>query len=210
MTKQEQQKQKIAEFALTHYRQYGFSKIPMDDIASGLRISKKTIYKYYDSKEQLVEAAFRTFMVSASGYVSEVSMSPNPSVVKLVLILRHMLKESSTISNQFLVDLQNDMPALWKEFDTFRGGMMRKVVPKIFKQGVEEGYVRDAPVPLVVTIFISGIRSVLKKEFLDETGFTMNQALGHFYKFLLGTILTEKGKEEFSNMLYGVFQNEKY
>jgi hypothetical protein len=38
----------------------------------------------------------------------------------------------------------------------------------------------------------------------------MNQALGHFYKFLLGTILTEKGKEEFSNMLYGVFQNEKY
>jgi AcrR family transcriptional regulator len=48
MTKQEQQKQKIAEFALSHYRQHGFSKIPMDDIASGLSISKKTIYKYYE------------------------------------------------------------------------------------------------------------------------------------------------------------------
>jgi AcrR family transcriptional regulator len=68
MTKQEKQKQKIAEFALSHYRQHGFSKVPMDDIASGLRISKKTIYKYYSSKEELVEAAFRTFMVSASGY----------------------------------------------------------------------------------------------------------------------------------------------
>lgn len=209
MTKQEQQKQNIAEFAFNHYRQHGFSKVPMDDIASGLRISKKTIYKYYGSKEELVEAAFRTFMTSASGFVTGVTLSENPSVVKLVLILRHMLKESSSIETRLLTDLQSDMPALWKEFDEFRSGLMRKVVPQIFRQGVEEGYVRDAPVALVVSVFISGIRSILKKEFLDENGFTMNQALGHYYKFLLGTILTEKGKEEFSNMLYGVFQNEK-
>jgi AcrR family transcriptional regulator len=210
MTKQEQQRQKIADYALSHYRQTGFSKIPMDDIARGMKISKKTIYKYYDSKDELVEVAFRSFMLKASGFVSEVVISDSPSVVKLALILRHILKESATISNKFLSDLQNDLPMLWKEFDDFRSGMMRRTIPKIFDQGIKEGFVREAPVAIVVTVFIAGVREILKNEFLEETGFTMNQAMGHFYKFILGTILTEKGKEEFSNMLYGVFQNEKY
>jgi hypothetical protein len=68
-------------------------------------------------------------------------------VVKLVLISKaHVEGIVDHLKSLPRIDLQNDLPALWKEFDTFRGGMMRKVVPKIFKQGVEEGYVRDAPV----------------------------------------------------------------
>ena len=39
--------------------QYGLRSVSMDDIATSLGISKKTIYQYYADKDELVEAVVR-------------------------------------------------------------------------------------------------------------------------------------------------------
>jgi AcrR family transcriptional regulator len=203
-------KQKIATYAFTQYRANGFSKISMDDIAKGMKISKKTIYKHFTSKEELVEVAFTLFMKSRSEFVIETVQKDLSSVVKLVLILQQMLTHTAMISTAFFRDIQNDLPELWKKFDEFRSNMLSKTIEKIYAQGIEEGYVKEFPVLFIVTILVASIREILKKEFLEQSGLTVSQALSTFYKFLLSTILTDKGKEEFSNLIYGVFQNEKF
>jgi len=201
-------KQQIALYAFSLYREKGFMTIPMDEIAKGMKISKKTIYKYYNSKEDLVEAAFRSFILKASTVVGDIMQKDVPSVVKLVFILKHMLTETAMISTMLFKELQTEMPLLWKDFDDFRSEMMRKTISKIYAQGREEGYIKEYPVIFIVTILVASIREILKKEFLDQSGYTINESLSLFYKFLFNTILTPKGKEEFSTMIYGVIQNE--
>ncbi len=201
-------KEKIALYAFSLYREKGFATIPMDEVAKGMKISKKTIYKYYNSKEELVEAAFRSFIFKASSVVAEIMQKDVPSVVKLVFILKHMLTETAMISTVLFKELQTEMPLLWKDFDDFRSEMMRKTISKIYAQGRDEGYIKEYPVIFIVTILVASIREILKKEFLDQSGYTINESLSLFYKFLFNTILTPKGKEEFSTMIYGVIQNE--
>jgi len=48
-------KQTIIQKAGEVFLKYGFKSITMDDIANELAISKKTIYKFFKNKEQLVE-----------------------------------------------------------------------------------------------------------------------------------------------------------
>ena len=45
--------EKIAESFEKHYNQFGFKKTSVDDISRDLKISKKTIYKHFSSKEQI-------------------------------------------------------------------------------------------------------------------------------------------------------------
>jgi AcrR family transcriptional regulator len=46
-------KEKIAESFESHYSRFGYKKTSMENISKDLRISKKTIYKYFISKDQL-------------------------------------------------------------------------------------------------------------------------------------------------------------
>jgi AcrR family transcriptional regulator len=51
----ENMQEKIAESFEKHYNQFGYKKTSVDDISQDLRISKKTIYKHFDSKEKIFD-----------------------------------------------------------------------------------------------------------------------------------------------------------
>lgn len=46
-------RERIADSFETHLEQFGFRKTAVEDIAKDLRISKKTIYVHFDSKEEI-------------------------------------------------------------------------------------------------------------------------------------------------------------
>lgn len=48
-------REKIIDKAGNMFLKYGFKSVTMDDIASEMGISKKTIYKYFDNKDHLVD-----------------------------------------------------------------------------------------------------------------------------------------------------------
>lgn len=53
MNKETTQKDQIAEIFQKHFNHYGFKKTSVDEIAAELKVSKKTIYKHFSSKEKI-------------------------------------------------------------------------------------------------------------------------------------------------------------
>ncbi|MBK7254925.1 MAG: helix-turn-helix transcriptional regulator, partial [Ignavibacteria bacterium] len=49
-----EEKEKILNYSRNKFHREGFYKTSMDEISSELHISKKTIYKYFSSKEKLL------------------------------------------------------------------------------------------------------------------------------------------------------------
>ena len=47
------QKQTIAEAFKKHFQHFGFKKTSVDDVSTELRISKKTIYQHFSTKEEI-------------------------------------------------------------------------------------------------------------------------------------------------------------
>jgi len=47
------QKQAIADAFKKHFQHFGFKKTSMDDISNELHVSKKTIYQYFSTKEEI-------------------------------------------------------------------------------------------------------------------------------------------------------------
>jgi AcrR family transcriptional regulator len=52
-------KNKILESAIRQIKKYGIRRFTMDDIAQDLRISKKTLYQHFSSKNQLLGVFFQ-------------------------------------------------------------------------------------------------------------------------------------------------------
>jgi len=161
-----EEKQKILDESTKIFMQEGFCKTPMDDIAKTLKISKKTIYKYFDSKEILVKEGVHNFLLQNSGIIQQILDSDLDAVTKAFNLFQHLGKIIISISNRWMEDIRTNYQSLWKEIDEFRTKMMAENISRLINQGKIEGYIVDYPTDIILTFFISSVRGIVNTYFI--------------------------------------------
>ena len=66
MEKEYSTKERIVGIATEIFTKQGFSKTTMDELSAKIGISKKTLYKHFDSKERLVREVVEKLMAETS------------------------------------------------------------------------------------------------------------------------------------------------
>ena len=191
---------KILDFCKSYLIQNGFYKTTMDDIASELRMSKKTIYKYYPTKEDLVKETINGFLKFHKNNVSKIVNDDTNAVTKLHNIFNYIGKMISKIDERFIKDIQSHMPDVWKDIDTFRTKMMTINIGKIIEQGKTEGVFVDKTSAIITGVFISSVRGVINPEFIMNNKFSIKSALNETIEIIMNGIMTEKGKKDFNKI----------
>lgn len=175
----------------------GFYKTTMDDIASSLKMSKKTIYKYFPSKNDLVMAVGKHFTKKMEKKIIPIIESDKNAIEKLAGLINLLSNTAAKIGDRVFGELRNYYPEVWKYVDAFRTEMMYGNITKVYEQGKKEGLFLDYPTPIVMNIFVNAVRSTVNPEFIINNNFSMVIAAQTTFKIVLGGVLTEKGKEIF-------------
>ncbi|MHB1687135.1 MAG: TetR/AcrR family transcriptional regulator [Ignavibacteriaceae bacterium] len=193
-------KNKILDFALETFTREGFYKTSMDDIAARLHISKKTIYRNFSSKEELVRETTLKFLNQYSSGISEIIGKNFDSVSKLVMVFESVGNLLMRITNKWMEDIQNYAPNLWKVIDDFRTKKMGQNLSKLISQGKKEDYIVDLPSEIIIAVFTSSIRGVVNPDFIMNSRYSAKEALETTICILMNGILTAKGKRIFRKL----------
>lgn len=191
---------KIIQFCTSKFLQDGFYFVSVDQIASELRISKKTIYKFFSSKDDLVKAVALKLMNEVSDKIEKIIKSENDSLTKVIMLFEVMAGVVVKFSEKWLKDLQIHTPELWKEIDEFRTKRAFTALGSIIKQGQIAGIIIEKPIELIIHIFVNTIRSVVHPDFLYHQKFNYKEAFIHSFEILFNGILTPKGKKIFDKI----------
>ena len=92
-------KDKIIHKSTELFLSLGFKSVTMDDIASEMGISKKTIYVHFPNKTKLVEAVtFNLFDTICDGIdsICEVSANPIEELYAIKMFVMHHLKNEKS------------------------------------------------------------------------------------------------------------------
>jgi AcrR family transcriptional regulator len=128
-------KDKILKTASDVFFTRGFYKIPVDDIASLLKMSKKTIYKHFTTKEDLVREVAYLFIKTHSSNISNIINSEYNAVEKLFHIFKYMGNMLININEKWFSDIQTQAPEIWTDIEVFRSRFMTQNISKIIEQG---------------------------------------------------------------------------
>jgi len=199
-------KNKVIEFCSIKFLKEGFYYVTVDQIASELRMSKKTIYKYFSTKDELVEAVAINMMGDVSKRIDEIITSENDSLTKALMLFEVMAGVVVRFSENWLKDLQIHTPKLWKKIDEFRTKRAFTALGSIIKQGQSEGIIIDKPAELIIHIFVNTVRSVVHPDFLYHQKFNYKEAFIHSFEILFNGILTPKGKKIFDKIFSKVIK----
>jgi len=195
--KASEEKEKILNYSRNKFHREGFYKTSMDEISSELHISKKTIYKYFPSKEKLLEEICSGTSCDIANRLDNIVDGKDNVVIKFVRILNFHSNFSRNISDKWLRDLSIHAPDIKKNIDEKKNERINKVVEKLLEQGKKEKLIEDYPSKLIIMVFNSSLTSALNSDFLINNNFSMHDAFRITYEMLLNGILTEKGKIQF-------------
>lgn len=193
------EKEKILYFTHAKFITEGFYKTTMDEIARDLQMSKKTIYKHFDSKEELLENVCGMRMNLMEEFLDEVAESDDDAITKFLKIIHKQKSMSMNCSPVWFRDLEIHAPHLSKEFAKVRQEKVTKIMSKLLEQGKKEKVVEHVPVDIIITALNGAIEAVTHADFVLNSKYSFHEAMRITAEIFFNGFLTELGKEKFSN-----------
>jgi len=192
---------KIVELTEEKFFRDGFYKTTLDEIASELKMSKKTIYKFFPSKDELVMAIAKFFMNKMKSQILPALSTDKNAIEKLADLINILAKASEKISTKRMEEIKRHYPGLWIEIDRFRTEMMFGNITKVIDQGKKEGLFIDYPTNIVMNVLVASVRNIVNPDFILNNNFSIIEAARYAFKIIIGGIVTEKGKKIFNQTI---------
>jgi AcrR family transcriptional regulator len=191
---------KILNFAQAQFIDSGFHKTTMDQIAREMRISKKTIYKYFRTKDDLIRACLDQLTSGVKKSIEQIVGSESSSIEKLNSIGKVLMNVALKINDKWLRDLKTHYFFIWEEIERFREININKNFMKIIEQGKKEGYIIDYPSTAILAILRSSIQTIINPEFLVNNSISAQEAAKVTLDIIFRGIFTKKGKKLYKNL----------
>ncbi len=95
-------KESITRSAQELFRKYGYHKTSVNEIAKKARIAKATIYKYFDSKEQVLDAILMEYLDVNLSEIIQNKLSYSNEEEHLTALVMKTSRLSYTVCNEFI------------------------------------------------------------------------------------------------------------
>jgi AcrR family transcriptional regulator len=195
-------KEKILHKASEMFLNLGFKSVTMDDIASELGMSKKTIYSHFPTKLKLVQAT--TFFVlenvnEAICSILSADLNPIKEVFTIKSIINNQLKNEKSSPHY---QLQKYYPKIFKQLKDKQFESVNECVVNNLKRGIEQGYYRkEINIDLITRFYFSGNMSLTNYDIFPLNSYAMSELKDAFLEYHIRAIATEKGLQTLINIL---------
>lgn len=193
-------RERILAVALDKFRQFGTRRVTMDEIATALRMSKKTLYRHFSGKRDLV----RQLAISTLGVRIEAlrdclvrAQSAEDAFTSSFAALQRLPESASPV---FMADVRADYPEVWDEIDATRSEVLRLYAEWV-AHGARAGVIREGIVPEVV----AGIMKVVLQHYMipetfRDSDLTPREAIATWNILLVSGLFTDP-PEDFEAMV---------
>ncbi len=185
---------KIATAAFELFCEQGIKGVSMDDIAQHLAMSKKTIYKWYSNKDEVVYAAVKGFL-DKMGHDSECCLSNSENAVaQLFNIMQTVRQLFVSIRPAVFHDLRKYHPSAWKLWQDHKCSFMLGSIKQNLRQGIAEGLFRkDLDIEIVARLRMNMVELPFDPHVFPQHEFNLQQVQQETLELYMLGIATLKG-----------------
>ncbi|MEI8226279.1 MAG: TetR/AcrR family transcriptional regulator [Bacteroidota bacterium] len=176
------------------YMKYGIKSITMDDVASELGISKKTLYQFVTDKDDLVGKFIDNEIELRQEEISKcfkIGFNAIEELVEISIFMNKMMRDQNPTTEN---DLRKYYPHHYQKTVKTRRERMYKYVLLNLKKGKEEGlYREDMNEEVIAKLYLSRSENIHFSELFTVEEFTSIKLFVELLTYHVRGIATEKG-----------------
>ena len=162
---------RIIESALNLFMREGVKSLNMDDIASFMGISKKTLYQYVNNKADLVEKAFRLHQYRILRMISNIQEKNENAIDELSEIDEKLCLMLKNIPPRLINNLKKYYPNVWGILDEIKKKHLFTCITENMDRGKEQGLYRNGANSNIIAKLMMNTVDAL----VDDTTFPLTQ-----------------------------------
>ena len=165
-------------------------KLNLDDVASSIHMSKKTIYRFFRSKQSIYEYILNDASKQILNAQQSIFSQPDLSTKdKLFAIMTIKTTWEEKIDLRHMSELQELEPVVFAHvLEAYHGHW--DLIEKVLVMGVQDGTLKpDTNVPLVLNLFQQGMTSLHSTDILIRSKLTYSEAIATLANIVFDGIL---------------------
>lgn len=195
-------KDKILQKAAASFMKYGFKSVSMDDIARELGISKKTLYQYFENKEDLIFQTLESHIEEESCRNDLIRNASRDALDALLRYAQHDIMEFQEISPSAVYDLKKYYPQAWEMVEKKQTVYGIDAISHNLERGIAEGLYRSNLKPrLVAPLYITIVNTMFDEKFFPRKQFRFEEVFRELIHLFIQGIVSEKGQRRLSQYL---------
>lgn len=199
MDKDSKKRKRILEYALQQFVTVGYSKVSTSQIASDLKMSKSTFYKYFTSKEELLFAVIDDFYNLFEQEVQSIINDDRVEITeKVQLFILSVRRRFSRLHVSVVEDLRRAVPEAYAHLEERRRSIITGTLIGMFEQGARDGFFRsDIPPVIIANVLIQAMQHLEHPEVIGRLEYNFVDMFHQVFSVIMEGSLSEEGRERF-------------
>ncbi len=143
----------------------GLYHVTVNELAAQAGISKRTLYKYFSSKDAIIEAMLEQLMQEVSEGFERILAEEDHLEDVLTHMIKHLAITAYPVINPLVMkDLHEHYPELWQKIDDFRTGKIKKFIAAL----TDRFKIKNIDRRILTVSFTASVQAVLNPEFITR------------------------------------------
>jgi TetR/AcrR family transcriptional regulator, cholesterol catabolism regulator len=182
------------------YHRYGIKSVTMDDVASQLGISKKTIYEFFSDKEDLIKQLLLFEHDNRCGFLNAIEgkhFNAIEELFEVYKIINAMLRE---FNPSMEYDIRKYYPSLFIEIREIRRKRMYESVYNNLNAGKKEGlYRKELNSKIIAKLHVFRTENLFDNNMFTQEELTSLEMFHEIFVYHLHGILSHEGRKFFES-----------
>jgi AcrR family transcriptional regulator len=179
----------ILEHARFRIMQSGIRTFTIEKLASDLKISKKTIYKIFPSKEEFVEAVLLFHFEELFSKVRQLPDHPEDPLKYILLTLNIILQQISLVTASTMYEVKLYYQKVWQQIEDFQSGVVKNLLNG-FKKARQMGLIRkELKLDFITGLIMQIVQSVFQPEFFINYSYTIPEMVRMFIDLIMNGMM---------------------
>ena len=187
-------KEKIVNGALELFKHMGVKSVNMDEVATSLGISKKTLYVHFDNKQDLVHHCFQKHYDLVSEMINTSAAQFDNAIDELFAIDESCSLVMKQTNPYLLGELKRYYPNTWTLIEQLKQKVLFDILKNNLNKGIEQQiYRNEIDVNIIAKLMISRIDALINDELFPLTHYDFRKLLTENRIYHIRGIATPKG-----------------
>lgn len=187
-------KERILTKAEELFMQFGIRSVSMDDIATQVGMSKKTIYQCFVDKDELVDAVIDADITDMQKDCLSCRVDAKDAIHEIFLTMERILEQFSNMNPMLLYDLEKFHFNSYQRFMEHKNSFLYKMIKKNIEKGIsEELYRADINVDILTKFRLESMMIAFNMSVFPPSKYTLVDVTKEVIRHFVYGLATVKG-----------------
>ncbi|MDX2003000.1 MAG: TetR/AcrR family transcriptional regulator [Chitinophagales bacterium] len=172
----------------------GLKNTSMDDLAKAMGMSKKTLYQFFDNKDDLVYKTMEHHMALEKEAINKIVSESSNAIEELFSIAKHVTGHLKAFNPMVIYDMQKYYPQAWALFHNYRDTFIYNLILDNINKGIGQGlYRQDFQPDIIAKIYCAKSDCIVDPVLFPFTQYNIIALYNEYFRYHIRGIASQEG-----------------